>query len=191
MDHAGLDHGVGPGRLDRLGQARQPVAAHDQHVSDAAVGEFGAHASPEGGALVGLHPDPQDVLDALHVDSDGDVGRLVGHPPAVADLDTDRVEVDHRVELLQRATLPLQDGVGDGVGDVADRPRDQLCPQGGVQVVADLAHRHPAGVQADDHAVQPVHAPLALAHQAGRERAGAVAGDLDLERAHLGVHRLG
>ena len=95
--------------------------------------------------------------------------------------------VDHRVELLQRATPPLQDGVGDGVGDVVDRPRAQLYPQGGVQVVADLAHRHPAGVQADDHAVQPVHAPLALAHQAGRERAGAVAGDLDLKRAHLGV----
>ena len=26
MDHTGGDRGLGPGRLDRLGQARQPVA---------------------------------------------------------------------------------------------------------------------------------------------------------------------
>lgn len=99
--------------------------------------------------------------------------------------------VDHRVELLQRTLLPLHDGVADRVGDVADRPGRQLHPEGGLQVVADLAHRHTPGVQADDHRVQAVHAPLALAHQAGREGAGTVPGDLDLEGADLGVHRLG
>lgn len=44
------------------------------------------------------------------------------------------------------------------------------------RVVADLARGHPPGVQADDHRVQPVHPPLALAHQARRERAGPVPG---------------
>ena len=46
VDHAGLDRCLGPGRLDRLGQARQPVTAHDQHVAHASVGQLGAHKPP-------------------------------------------------------------------------------------------------------------------------------------------------
>lgn len=46
VDHAGLDHGVGPGRLDGLGRAGRPVAAHDQHVLHAPVGQIGAHVAP-------------------------------------------------------------------------------------------------------------------------------------------------
>lgn len=74
VDHAGLDHGVGPGRLDGLGQAGQPVAAHDQHVLHAPVGQIGAHVGPEGGPLPVLDPDPQHVLDAVHVHAHGDAG---------------------------------------------------------------------------------------------------------------------
>lgn len=47
VDHAGGDHGVGPGRLDGLGQAGQPVAAHDQHApSTPLLAGPGAHAAP-------------------------------------------------------------------------------------------------------------------------------------------------
>lgn len=55
----------------------------------------------------------------------------------------------------------------------------------------DVTNGHPARVRTDDHRVQAVHALLALAHQAGRERAGAVPGHLDLERADLGIEHLG
>ena len=37
VDYACLDRRLGPGRLNRLGQPRQPVTAHDQHVLDTAV----------------------------------------------------------------------------------------------------------------------------------------------------------
>ena len=57
VDHTGLDRGLGPGRLDRLGKAGEPVTAHDQHVLDAPVGQLGAHVRPEGGSLLGLDPD--------------------------------------------------------------------------------------------------------------------------------------
>ena len=57
MDHTGLDRGLGPGRLDRLGKAGEPVTAHDQHVLDAPVGQLGADVRPEGGSLLGLDPD--------------------------------------------------------------------------------------------------------------------------------------
>src|SRR5262245_50774924 len=37
---------------------------HDEHVSHPSVGELRAHRRPELGALGGLRPDPQHVLDA-------------------------------------------------------------------------------------------------------------------------------
>ena len=46
VDHTGLDRGLGPGRLDRLGKAGETVTAHDQHVLDAPVGQLGAHEPP-------------------------------------------------------------------------------------------------------------------------------------------------
>ena len=46
MDHAGLNRSLGPGRLDRLRQASEPVTAHDQHILDAPVGKLDAHEPP-------------------------------------------------------------------------------------------------------------------------------------------------
>jgi len=87
MHHTGLDRRGGPGCLDRFGKAGEPVAAHDQHVLDAAVGQLGAHPSPKLGALRCLHPNPQHMLDAVHVHPDCEVGGLVAHVGAVFDLD--------------------------------------------------------------------------------------------------------
>lgn len=57
--------------------------------------------------------------------------------------------------------------------------------------MADIAHRHAPGVQADDHRIQAVESALSLAHQARGERARPVPGDLDLEGAHLRINGLG
>lgn len=47
MDHAGLHHGVRPGRFNGLFKAVEPIAADDEDVFDAAVGKFGAYRCPE------------------------------------------------------------------------------------------------------------------------------------------------
>jgi hypothetical protein len=61
MHGAGLHGGLRPGRLDRLREAGQPVATHDEHVPHAAVTQLGAHPGPELRPLAGLDPDAQDV----------------------------------------------------------------------------------------------------------------------------------
>ena len=48
-------------------------------------------------------PQSQDVLDAVHVDTNRHVASLIDHAVAVADLHPKRVEEDHRVELVQLA----------------------------------------------------------------------------------------
>ncbi|NYI40401.1 hypothetical protein BKA03_000520 [Demequina lutea] len=58
MDDARLNGRLRPGRLDRFGEPAQPVAADDEHVLDAAVGEFPANPGPELRPFGGLDPDP-------------------------------------------------------------------------------------------------------------------------------------
>ena len=191
MHHAGLHGGLRPGRLDRLGEPGEPVAADDQHVPDAAVGELGADPGPELRALGGLDPDPQDVLDAVHVDADGDVRGLVRararrrgpSPPARRGRSPGRTPPaagDCQALTSSRTSSVI----------LRDRLVGQLGAERGGQVVLDVADRHPAGVQADDHLVQAARAPRALrAPAAGRTcRRGPAAWPGDV--ADLGAHRL-
>ena len=123
VDHAGLDRGLGPGRLDRLRQASEPVAAHDQHVAHASVGQLSAHVRPEGGSLPGLDPDTQDVLDTVHVHPDRDVGRAGGDPVINTDLDPDRAcgRPPGRTPPAD-ACCHTRDSLGDRVGDPRNGP---------------------------------------------------------------------
>ena len=113
MHHAGLHRGLRPGRGDRLRKAREPVAAHDEHVLDTPIGQVRAHRRPERGTFIGLDPDPQNVLDPGHIHAHGDVRGLVAGVATVFDLHDHRVEVDHRIQRLQRPALPGQHLIGD------------------------------------------------------------------------------
>lgn len=84
------------------------------------------------------------MLDALHVDADGEMGGLVAHVPAVTDLDDDRVEEDHRIERLQRPLLPDQDLLADLVDDLRDRLVADLGADRGGEMVLDITRRHRA-----------------------------------------------
>ncbi len=145
---------------------------------------------PERRALGVLDPDPQHVLDALEVHADGDVGGTVEDLAVLSDLDPDCVEIDHRIELLQRPRLPRQDLFAHGVGDVGDRLVRQVRADRGGQVVLDVPDRHSAGIEADDHVIQAPEAPLALGHQARGERPAPVSRDVQLDRPDLGLHGL-
>ena len=98
MNDAGLDHGLGPGRFNGFGKATQPVAAHDQDIAHAPVGQLGAHVGPKSRAFIGLDPDAQHMLNTVHVHSDRQVSGPVLHRVIASDFDADRVQVDHRVE---------------------------------------------------------------------------------------------
>ena len=189
VHHAGSDGGFRPGRFDRLGEPGEPVAAHDQDVFDPAVGQVRAHPGPERRSLGGLDPDPEDVFDAVDVDPDRDVGGLVQHVRAVADLDHQRVEIDHRVERLEGTLLPDQDLVGDVVGDLADRFPRQFGPDGGHQVMLDVADRHPARIQADDHVVEATEASGPFRDQPRGERPVPIPRDREVDLADLGLDR--
>ena len=186
MHHAGLHGGLRPGRLDRLRQPGQAVAAHDQDVLHTPVRQLRANPGPELRALRGLHPDPENVLHTVHVDTDRDVRTLVPDLMPITDFHHDRVQIHDRVELLQRPGLPRLDLVQDRVGDLADRVVGQLRAQRPGQVRLDVADRHPARVEADDLLVQPAEPALALRDQPRVERRGPVPRHVQRHRPDLG-----
>jgi hypothetical protein len=190
MNRAGLHRGRWPGRLDGLREACQPVAADDEHVAHAPVAQLGADPGPELGALGGLHPDAQHVLDPVQVDPDRDVSGLVADLVAVADPDHDRVHVDDRVDLVQGPVLPGLDLFEHRVGDVRDRLVRQFGPDRASQVVLDVPDRHPARRQRDDDVVQAAQPAGAFRDQTRLERADPVPRNIQADIPDLGRHRL-
>lgn len=81
--HTRLNGGLGPGRLDCYGQADEPVTAHDQDISDTAVGQVGADPGPELGSLAVLQPDqPRGLRDAIpQPDRGSSASRITRCPP--------------------------------------------------------------------------------------------------------------
>ena len=110
---------------------------------------------------------------------------------AVADLDHQRVDEDDRIALVQRPGLPCLDLFEHRVGDHGDGVRRQFGAVDALQVMADVAHRHPAGVEADDDVGQPAQTPFPLGHQGRGERARPVPRDVQRHRPDLGQQGLG
>ena len=191
MHDAGLHPRVGEGRLDRLREALEAVDAADQDVLDAAAAQVVEHGQPELGALGLLPPDPQHLALAVAGDPEREVAGEVAHRAVLAHLHAQRVEVDDRVDRLQRPRAPRLDVLQDRIGDARDRVAADLDAVELGQVRRDVADRHPAGVEPEDLLVQASQARLALADQRGLKRAPAIARRLDRHRPELGLHHLG
>ena len=106
------------------------------------------------------------------------------------DLHDQGIEVDDRVDRLQRPGLPGLDLLEDRVGDVGNGVRRQVGAQRARQMMLDVADRHPAGIQADDLIIQAAEATLALGHQPWGEGASPVPRHLKTQRPDLALHRL-
>src|SRR5699024_5963659 len=77
------------------------------HIADSPVGELGAHVGPKGRAFGVLDPDAKHVLDTIHIHANSEMSRFGPNVPVITDLDPDRVEIDHGVELLEGPVLPV------------------------------------------------------------------------------------
>ena len=187
---ARLHDGLGEDRLDRLREALQAVDAADQDVCDAALLELGEDLHPELRALGLLKPHAEHVALALDRDPEREVARAALDDAAFADLDHQRVEKEHRVDVVERSLLPGADVVDDRVGDAADQVAADLDAVDLLEVRLDVARRQPARVERQDLVVEALKAALALAHDLRLEAALAVSRGLDRHRPVLGRKRL-
>lgn len=190
VDDALLHHGLFPGGVDRLRQPLEAVADCDEHILDAAVLQLAEHLQPEPRPFRAVAcPDTEDVAFPGRRDAHHDIERRVADLP-VTDFHDDRVDEDHRVDRIQRPARPFGELPGDLLGDPADRVLGDLRPIDLVEVRGDLPGRQTPGGQRQHDLIDPVQAALALGHDHRLERPVTVPGDLDLDRADLGQHRL-
>ena len=84
------------------GNPAQPVDAGDQDILDAALAQVVQDGEPELGALGVLPPDPQGFAVAVDGDADGQIAGARADRAVLGDLHVQRVEVDDRIDALQR-----------------------------------------------------------------------------------------
>ena len=122
---------VAAGRVALMASGN-PVRPSQQTMSTSRtprLRSWSAHPGPEFRALGCLHPDPEYVFDPVEIHPDGEVRGSVADLVAVADLHHQRIQVDDRVDLLQRPRLPGLDLVEHRVGDLGDGVVGQLGAQ--------------------------------------------------------------
>ena len=167
-----------------------PSTQTEQDVGDAAGLQIGEDVQPELRAFGLLEPQAEHVALAVEVDAHRHVARLVFDRVPVADLHDQRVEVDDRVDALQRPVLPRLRVLEHRVGDLRDQIRRDLGAVDLRQVSLDLADRQPAGVEADHPVVEPDPAGLALADDLRLKRPVAIPRGADPQRPLIGQDRL-
>ena len=94
------------------------------------------------------------MLDAVPVDADRDMRGLVPHMRAVTDLHHQCVQIDDRIEGIQRPALPNEDLGEDLVGDLGDRFVAEFGANSRDQMMLNIADRHPAGIKRNDHVIE-------------------------------------
>jgi hypothetical protein len=149
------------------------------------------HGQPELGALGLLPPDPQRLAVTVDADADRQIAGAGADRAVLADLHLQGVEVDDRIDPLQRPTAPGGDVVQDRVGDPRDRVAADLDAVETLQVRGDIPDAHTAGVEVEHPVVEPGQLGLALLDQLRLERAGAVARGAHGHGPEVGPQRLG
>jgi hypothetical protein len=162
MNNARLHDGGRIDRLDRLREALQPVDAAEQDVVDAALPELVEDLHPELRALGLLEPHPEYVALPLDRDAEREVTGASLHRAALANLEDERVEEDHRVDVIERTLLPLAHVLHHRVGDPADQVTADLDAVDLGQVRLDVTRRQATRVESKDLVVEALEAPLTL-----------------------------
>src|SRR3954453_3833064 len=190
VNNAGLDHGVREDGRDGLGEALQAIDHGDQHIFHAAVLELAHDPQPELGSFGLLDPQAQDLLGAVRPNPERHVHRLVADQGLLADLHPQGVKEDQGIDRLEWAGLPGRDLVQNGIRDGADQVGRDLDAIQLAQVPDDLAGAHTPRVHRDHLIGETRKAALILGDQLRVEAGLPVAGDLQIELAGVGDHRL-
>jgi hypothetical protein len=93
------------------------------------------------------------MLAALDVDPDDQVHDLDRDRALVPDLDPQPVDVDDRVDLVDRPVSPDLDFVGDHVGDIRNQLPRRCHPVHLGEMSLDVTGRQPARIQRQNHLV--------------------------------------
>jgi hypothetical protein len=190
VNDARLHNRSGPDRLDRIGQALQPVTDQHQHIVQSAVLQVSEHLQPVLRALAAVaRPNTQDVPGALDGDGHDHVDGPVGDLP-VPDLHVDGIHEQNGIDTVERPVGPFGHPVHHLVGDGGDGLLGDLGSVDLGQMRGDLPVGEALRGQRQHHLVHAGQPALPLAHDLRLEGALHIAGHLDLDRPDVSQHGL-
>jgi hypothetical protein len=137
-------------------------------------------------ALGLLKPQAQHIPGPVDPDAEREIARAALHTAALADLQDQRVEKHHRVDVIQRALLPRASVVHHRVSHPADQIPADVHPVDLGDVRLDIPRREAPGIQGEDLVVKPLKPPLTLAHDLRGEAPIAITRRVDRHLAVLG-----
>src|SRR6185369_14659810 len=146
----------------RLGKTLEAVHAGNEDVFHATVLQFCDNLEPELGSLGLCRPHAEDFLDPLHGDGNGKVHGLVDYLSVMPHLDPDGIEVDNRVDLIERATLPEFDFFRYRIGNLRDQCWRYFHPINFFQMSLNVSRGHPTGIHGNDLVVESGKAAFSL-----------------------------
>ncbi len=179
MHDAELDLRLRVKRLDGFRKAFQPVHTSNEDVLYAAILQLAEHLQPEFGTFVLSNPHPQELLVTIQGDGQRQVDRFIVNVPVVAHLKPDRIQVQDRIDRLQRPRLPALDLIQDGIGHVGDQTGRELDPVQRLQLGLNVACTQAACLQRHDLLVKTGQPTLAIGHQQRFIAASTVARNLN------------
>ena len=192
VDDAALDDRLGEGAADGLAKALEVVRAGDQDVLYAPKPQILQHLQPETGRLALGDVDAQQLPKALVANRVDVVERLTLHRSVIAALEVDGIEPNHRVELVERALLPLLQLGDQPIGDLAHLGRRERKPVNLHQHFSDVGVAHPLGIERE-HLIAEliVQHHLPLGHDLRGKGSVTVSGGAQLKLAVRALNRLG
>ena len=190
LSHAVLQPAFGEDGLDSLHHPTQAIRAEQIYIQNAPAFEVIQHIQPEFAVFVLSNPDSQNVLPAIHGDTQHHIGCFGHVPPVFPNLIVNGVHEHKRIHRLQRAILPGCDLRHDLFTDLRHQLRRDLHAVQLLDLLSDIPLAHAAGVQCQDLILHPVRIPVILADDLGLEGAVPVPGDLDVHLTQLGLDGL-
>lgn len=132
-----------------------PVTPSTQAIRTPRTPQVVEYGQPEFRALGLLPPDAEHLALPVAGDPERQIAGAVAHRAVFAHPDPQRVEIDDRIDRIQRPCPPRLDVLQDGVGDAGDRVRADLDPVKLGQVPGDVADGHSTAIERQDLGVQP------------------------------------
>ena len=190
MDDAALQPTFWEDGLNSLHHPTQAVRAEQIYIQNAPAFEIIQHIQPEFAVFMLSDPDSQDVLSAIHGDTQHHIGCFGHVPPVFPNLIVNGVHEHERIHRLQRTVLPGCDLRHDLFADLRYQLRRDLHAVQFLDLLSDIPLAHTAGVQRQDLILHPVCIPVILADDLRLEGAVPVPGNLDVHLAQLGLDGL-
>ena len=183
MDDAALQPTFREDGLDSLYHPTQAVRAEQIYIQNAPAFEVIQHIQPEFAVLVLSDPDAQNILPAIHGDTQHHIGCFGHVPPVLPHFVVNGIHEHKRIHRLQRTILPGCDLRHDLFTDLRYQLRRDLHAVQFLDLLSDIPLAHAAGVQRQNLILHPVRIPVILADDLGFEGAVPVPGHLDVHFA--------